>query len=107
MATCRRYSPRNRPVDKERRRGLALGKPPSTGSTPAFRGGLELRLPVRPASGHDHDPEALRPPAELVDVRLMGQPAAVELVTRQLRRVLPRSEEHTSELQSRGHIVCR
>src|SRR5207253_10851083 len=23
------------------------------------------------------------------------------------RRISPRSEEHTSELQSRGHIVCR
>src|SRR5207253_9372126 len=31
----------------------------------------------------------------------LRQQAAGELV------VLPRSEEHTSELQSRGHLVCR
>src|SRR6202045_2257639 len=24
-----------------------------------------------------------------------------------MRRICPRSEEHTSELQSRGHLVCR
>src|SRR5690625_5308775 len=27
--------------------------------------------------------------------------------TRNARRILLRSEEHTSELQSRGHLVCR
>src|SRR5690625_6193138 len=32
-----------------------------------------------------------------------GMPAAVMAIMDQL----PRSEEHTSELQSRGHLVCR
>jgi hypothetical protein len=50
-----------------------------------------LSLPVRPPSGGDHEEDA-RPRVELVDVRLMGQPAAVEFVTRQLRGVLPVAE---------------
>src|SRR5215510_16487682 len=29
------------------------------------------------------------------------------LPVRRLTRIGPRSEEHTSELQSRGHLVCR
>src|SRR5439155_24923709 len=29
------------------------------------------------------------------------------LIGRGLARLYPRSEEHTSELQSRGHLVCR
>src|SRR5690625_6058140 len=29
------------------------------------------------------------------------------IVLKALDRVAPRSEEHTSELQSRGHVVCR
>src|SRR5690625_6621585 len=35
-----------------------------------------------------------------------GVTAATELATMD-RYVLARSEEHTSELQSRGHLVCR
>jgi hypothetical protein len=50
-----------------------------------------MSLPVRPSSGHDHDVDA-HPSGELVDVRLMGQPDAVEFVTRQLRTVLPVAE---------------
>jgi hypothetical protein len=50
-----------------------------------------LSLPVRPSSGRDHDADA-RPSGDLVDVRLMGQPDAVEFVTRQLRVVLPVAE---------------
>src|SRR5690625_4257899 len=33
--------------------------------------------------------------------------ALLELLVRRQGEVLPRSEEHTSELQSRGHLVCR
>src|SRR5207253_4874314 len=43
-------------------------------------------------------------------VALRGVPAPRHVVAREGRRhgsVLRRSEEHTSELQSRGHLVCR
>src|SRR5439155_5779206 len=36
-----------------------------------------------------------------------GSRVAVVRVRPYTRRALPRSEEHTSELQSRGHLVCR
>src|SRR5437870_2772903 len=32
---------------------------------------------------------------------------ALAAVTRRIRFLVARSEEHTSELQSRGHLVCR
>src|SRR5207253_6869852 len=32
---------------------------------------------------------------------------AARLVEEEVRQVTARSEEHTSELQSRGHLVCR
>ncbi|TMC04594.1 MAG: hypothetical protein E6J41_24315 [Chloroflexi bacterium] len=66
-----------------------------------------MSLPVRPSSGHEHDPEALRPPAELVDVRLMGQPAAVELVARELRRVLPVTERLDDRERRNGKGIRR
>src|SRR5690625_6696487 len=62
-----------------------------------------LRDPVR------RDPAVeLEPPAVL---RVTGSPA-VHPIRRasdiaQQRVALGRSEEHTSELQSRGHLVCR
>src|SRR5437870_10973974 len=34
-------------------------------------------------------------------------PTTTRRLGRPRRRLLPRSEEHTSELQSRGHLVCR
>src|SRR5437660_3674371 len=36
-----------------------------------------------------------------------GSPGSALPVAHSHRRALPRSEEHTSELQSRGHLVCR
>src|SRR5207253_9455621 len=49
-----------------------------------------------------------QPVAEAVDRR---DPGAVELtgevVSAAVEQLAPRSEEHTSELQSRGHLVCR
>src|SRR5690625_6012011 len=54
-----------------------------------------LTLPLHLAVlASDHDAGALRDPIPLLD---------------SLRRVASRlrSEEHTSELQSRGHLVCR
>src|SRR5207253_5780617 len=44
------------------------------------------------------------------DDRLRWHPAAGGLAALHAERkvtVMPRSEEHTSELQSRGHLVCR
>src|SRR3989442_8196470 len=35
------------------------------------------------------------------------QPASPERLTRSTFRITSRSEEHTSELQSRPHLVCR
>src|SRR5207253_10016957 len=37
----------------------------------------------------------------------MGAPASVQDVAASSGRWRDRSEEHTSELQSRGHLVCR
>src|SRR5690554_6977927 len=39
-------------------------------------------------------------------LRLIEEEAAKEN-TGQIRAIVPRSEEHTSELQSRPHLVCR
>src|SRR5437660_9776591 len=44
----------------------------------------------------------------LLELALDDQVAPPSLEAKgSLDRVLPRSEEHTSELQSRGHLVCR
>src|SRR3989442_1970302 len=52
-----------------------------------------------------------RSPAELrfLDERLKQLEArtAGKTSAKELRQSLPRSEEHTSELQSRPHLVCR
>src|SRR5439155_22931572 len=52
----------------------------------AHRAASPPRCPLRP-----------RPPAARRSMRLRNRPAASAY----------RSEEHTSELQSRGHLVCR
>src|SRR5207247_4903759 len=39
--------------------------------------------------------------------RLSPHPATLEALAEGRRRVIPRSEEHTSELQSRVDLVCR
>src|SRR3712207_9427344 len=59
------------------------------------------------------DPGDLRLTAELAlgadlarDARHLGR-ERVELVDHRVDRVLQRSEEHTSELQSRQYLVCR
>src|SRR5439155_13343227 len=53
---------------------------------------------VRGDGGADTGPVALRRRGHVWDYRSLGN-----------RRLCPRcrSEEHTSELQSRGHLVCR
>src|SRR5690625_6081779 len=54
---------------------------------------------VRPTDSRDLT--TLNPPRALL---APGSPSKRESGTHELRR---RSEEHTSELQSRGHLVCR
>src|SRR5690625_6314927 len=74
---------------------------------------LRVRLPLPPAC----DPperRRLRPRAAAFPWRrlsLLHGPTACDSSPRGVRAGLhphpPRSEEHTSELQSRGHLVCR
>src|SRR2546422_9001056 len=42
-----------------------------------------------------------------LEFRLHGAPVPLPLPAREFRPVVLRSEEHTSELQSRLHLVCR
>src|SRR3712207_8324937 len=63
--------------------------------------------PICPASGEpgsEHPPRALLSPAELAAARGPGSPL---MRSGKVFRSLPRSEEHTSELQSRQYLVCR
>src|SRR5215510_585423 len=55
------------------------------------------------------DPDKLRIQIRLADLyQAMGQKGeAVDTYVLAAQRALARSEEHTSELQSRGHLVCR
>src|SRR5690625_5422146 len=82
-----------------------------------FRRDLKL-VGVRPLSTHYFELY----PRELQDLRIQVKPGLVppyyadlpsgleeiqESEKRYLEAYLERSEEHTSELQSRGHLVCR
>src|SRR3712207_7007369 len=68
------------------------------------------RLPHAPHPGRAQALERLRGGrrlgGELVD-RLVLKDARAHLVARLRRPLAPRSEEHTSELQSRQYLVCR
>src|SRR5439155_27205601 len=69
---------------------------------------LPISGSLAPARKHDEPRQVLRLAAEAVrDPRADAGPA--ELLAPGERQDLPRgrSEEHTSELQSRGHLVCR
>src|SRR5260221_884868 len=58
--------------------------------------------------GYGHEggqAEAIR--ARFADATLVALPSAVEGDEALLRALLPRSEEHTSELQSHSDLVCR
>src|SRR5207253_5538089 len=62
--------------------------------------------PLDRAAGEAAVPGALAPVDEVKKVSFQG--VGVGLTVRDHRLgVLDRSEEHTSELQSRGHLVCR
>src|SRR5439155_22717464 len=77
--------------DALRRRGrVQLPEDEAGGRSPAGRG------------AHRSERAAVRP---ALAVEPAGLPRAARLADRDSRR--PRSEEHTSELQSRGHLVCR
>src|SRR5690625_6593957 len=43
----------------------------------------------------------------LVVIRQSGRKRYCRADTQKLQEIIARSEEHTSELQSRGHLVCR
>src|SRR5690625_6865264 len=64
--------------------------------------------PLRKAVGHTREAETTRKTRSRTRVAL---PGGVPIVSSSGRRraclVEGRSEEHTSELQSRGHLVCR
>src|SRR5207253_4921233 len=83
--------------------------------TPLFRSRVEVRLQVAIAvhdlgvPGHDRRAPAGHVPAlrqrEELDPDLLG-PGRLEIFSLSKGWNM-RSEEHTSELQSRGHLVCR
>src|SRR5207253_8793545 len=54
-----------------------------------------------------HDALPISPHGDAVAVRVGRGRAVQRRVERQPHAVRRRSEEHTSELQSRGHLVCR
>src|SRR3712207_7670255 len=69
--------------------------------TTLFRSGLpDVRGPHREVEGH-------RPPARVAGVREQGVHGEVEGEVRDDADHGRRSEEHTSELQSRQYLVCR
>src|SRR5690625_5392858 len=79
-----------------------------------FPDGNEKEFPVR-TTGEDiaqsispglrRQALAIKLNGELVDLRRpLEQGGKIEIITYQSQE---RSEEHTSELQSRGHLVCR
>src|SRR5690625_6941469 len=76
--------------------GLRCGSAPHEGA----RGALEHRCDVRENPGT----ELAVDEAVIETQRELGDPAGFDLP---LVHPRARSEEHTSELQSRGHIVCR
>src|SRR2546421_1860712 len=58
--------------------------------------------------GHeDHEAAARQQAREVSQRRLRGRAAAVRRVEQRAHQARPRSEEHTSELQSRSDLVCR
>src|SRR5690625_5455329 len=66
--------------------------------TPGTQYGLRVDGPWDPSAGLFCNPRKL-----LLDPHARGVSHASPLMS----SFFPRSEEHTSELQSRGHLVCR
>src|SRR3712207_9586504 len=83
---------------------LMIRRPPRSTLFPyttLFRSGLLLELLLDPREHRQHVLDALVDGP--VDLRLEAQPGAVGATA----LVGARSEEHTSELQSRQYLVCR
>src|SRR5439155_22728950 len=81
---------------------------------PAPLFGAELRSELQPRAGHTFPYADLRftphypSKTPLDNVFRQVIPGGDEFVTEKyVFELMPRSEEHTSELQSRGHLVCR
>src|SRR2546422_7830433 len=65
-----------------------------------------FRSPPRGVGRSAGEPRGVRSAGEGVTARRAGEDRA-SLLGRQIGPALERSEEHTSELQSRLHLVCR
>src|SRR3712207_7065994 len=81
-----------------------------TATTEIYTLSLHDALPISGRRPDRRRPERRRPDRRRPDRRRPGRglPAAAgALVPRRLRRLARRSEEHTSELQSRQYLVCR
>src|SRR3712207_9268561 len=80
---------------------------PAVGPRPVAGGRARLRRVPLPDAAPAHDRRGLRPAV----LRRVGGPAVGArdpgLVPGPRRGPVPRSEEHTSELQSRQYLVCR
>src|SRR2546422_3215393 len=76
-----------------------------TATTEIYTLSLHDALPISPAATRSHDPIGPRGGGRAPDV-LLG-PGACHAFRRLAGSQTPRSEEHTSELQSRLHLVCR
>src|SRR2546422_8945686 len=74
-----------------------------TATTEIYTLSLRDALPIS-SGGMATPPPVTPPPASLV--MMMAPPAPTTCVTQSALNV-QRSEEHTSELQSRLHLVCR
>src|SRR2546422_6996502 len=96
MSESIRTSPPH-PVGIAARYGQVAGV---AGSKPSTRRGRHVIPPLRWRSYHQ-PPTAYSPPTFTSCSRPASRPRPVQAA------VKPRSEEHTSELQSRLHLVCR
>src|SRR2546427_1683903 len=65
--------------------------------SPAAAGGVVPRALAGPGNDFSREPDRRRPAAAQSRIRFPAR----------ARRLLPRSEEHTSELQSQSNLVCR
>src|SRR5207253_8930913 len=84
----------------------------TTAPSPIYPLSLHDALPIFPESAHRTQRSVdrrLRPEAGAAG-NVMGDRLGIDAFDHPLHfqlHQLPRSEEHTSELQSRGHLVCR
>src|SRR3712207_6767213 len=98
--TLRRGTGGNRLCEECARLKRAAGSVDNLG-----RGGRE-DLPRREAARSQTAGEAYEPPAETSRGRRAGEPRVGHLSEDIVRGAARRSEEHTSELQSRPYLVC-